>query len=289
MWNGERSADEAGTTSDEVIARAHVGMAENRTPRAHVGTANENRAARPAGAAGAVYAWRELGYASILEYVERVLGYGPRVAKDRLRVARALETLPALATSLALTDDELVSGLCAAALAGDRGSGADGGAPFQIALTICEACDRGCDAQHIGRLDADDPERSWQDVPPATRRLVLRRDRGCCTVPGCRSSRWLLVFGPGSAPPSAGPVIIAANEPGDVDVEVDAIDAEVVISAERALTALGFRLRDARAAIARVRAHVGTSGEPDTDPLERLVRAALRDLAPATVIPAAPA
>lgn len=484
MWDVERAADESGTTSGEGIDRAHVGMAENRTPRAHVGTANENRPAAPAraGETFGPYAWREvdrhlrliaarrssldaeelrwlaraerieihrvLGHASILEYVERVLGYGPRVAKDRLRVARALETLPALATSLEtntlsysavrevsrvatpwteerwiekvrgkplreveqavaghvpgddpdddpdpdlvtrpitfeltpatlallrqatrhledevghpLTDDELVAGLCASALSGDGGPGEGGGAPFQIALTICEACDRGwhdaagrsydvppavveqarCDAQHIGRVDADEPARSWQDVPPATRRLVLRRDRGCCTVPGCRSSRWLqihhiiaralggthdpsnltclcgghhralhegrltivgrapdaLVFGPGSAPPSAGPIIVAASEPVHASVdevapdgEVDVIDAEMVVSAERALTTLGFRLRDARAAIARVRAHVGTSGDPDTDPVERLIRAALRDLTPVTVIPPAPA
>jgi hypothetical protein len=43
---------------------------------------------------------REFGHATILEYVERVLGYGPRVARERLRVARALETLPRLRDEL---------------------------------------------------------------------------------------------------------------------------------------------------------------------------------------------
>src|SRR6185312_11246566 len=35
--------------------------------------------------------WRELGKASLLEYLEDVLGYGPKAAHDRVRVALALE------------------------------------------------------------------------------------------------------------------------------------------------------------------------------------------------------
>src|SRR5205814_5225223 len=46
--------------------------------------------------------WRPLGMVSALDYLERVLGYAPRTAQDRLRVARALGTLPGL--SAALTD-----------------------------------------------------------------------------------------------------------------------------------------------------------------------------------------
>jgi hypothetical protein len=45
---------------------------------------------------------RQFGHATILEYVERVMGYGPRVARDRLRVARALEKLPGLREELEL-------------------------------------------------------------------------------------------------------------------------------------------------------------------------------------------
>ena len=37
----------------------------------------------------------ELGYGSFLEYLERLLGYAPRTARDRIRVSEALETLPA--------------------------------------------------------------------------------------------------------------------------------------------------------------------------------------------------
>ena len=44
--------------------------------------------------------WRRVGCSSLLEYMERRLGYGPRAAQDRLRVAFALDKLPALAESL---------------------------------------------------------------------------------------------------------------------------------------------------------------------------------------------
>jgi hypothetical protein len=86
-------------------------------------------------------------------------------------------------------------------------------APYQIALTVCPSCDRGwhdaagraiavpdstieqamCDAQYIGRTDLGVPVRADQEVPPAVARMILRRDRGCCRVPGCRSSRWLQI------------------------------------------------------------------------------------------------
>ncbi len=42
---------------------------------------------------------RRLGFATFAEYVERVLGYGPRTTEEKLRVAAALEQLPALAAS----------------------------------------------------------------------------------------------------------------------------------------------------------------------------------------------
>ena len=51
--------------------------------------------------AEALQIWRPLGMVSALDYLERVLGYGPRVAQDRLRVARALGTLPQLTAALA--------------------------------------------------------------------------------------------------------------------------------------------------------------------------------------------
>ena len=45
--------------------------------------------------------WRHVGMVSAIDYMERVLGYGPRAAQDRLRVARALGTLPQLTAALA--------------------------------------------------------------------------------------------------------------------------------------------------------------------------------------------
>jgi len=238
--------------------------------------------------------WRELGMVSMIDYMERALGYGPHNAKERLRVAHALEELPQMEAALergevsfsavreltrivvpeteevwlahvegknlrqvedlvagreegdlptdpekphvrdcvltfklrpetyaalresrvvledeqgrSLSDDELVSALCRALLGGDRER-----AQHQISVVQCETCkaawqDGGgrriaigaaafqraeCDAEHIGSLDAAHPERAHQAVPPATQRFVIARDRGRCSVPGCRSARSL--------------------------------------------------------------------------------------------------
>jgi len=51
--------------------------------------------------AEALQIWRPLGMVSALDYLERALGYAPRTAQDRLRVARALGTLPQLTAALA--------------------------------------------------------------------------------------------------------------------------------------------------------------------------------------------
>ncbi len=51
-----------------------------------------------------VQVWKPLGMVSILDYMERVLGYAPRTAQDRLRVARALAHLPVLTESLGEAD-----------------------------------------------------------------------------------------------------------------------------------------------------------------------------------------
>src|ERR1700761_2675774 len=45
--------------------------------------------------------WRELGMVSAIDYLERVLGYSPRTAQERLRVARTLGELPVLTEALA--------------------------------------------------------------------------------------------------------------------------------------------------------------------------------------------
>jgi hypothetical protein len=52
----------------------------------------------------AVQLWRPLGMVSMREYLENVLGYGPHVANERLRVAGALEELPAIEAALATAE-----------------------------------------------------------------------------------------------------------------------------------------------------------------------------------------
>ncbi|MBK7074725.1 MAG: HNH endonuclease [Myxococcales bacterium] len=47
---------------------------------------------------------RELGFASFFEYVERVLGYAPGPARERLRVADALAALPKLRAAMSAGD-----------------------------------------------------------------------------------------------------------------------------------------------------------------------------------------
>ena len=51
--------------------------------------------------AEALQIWRPLGMVSALDYMERALGYAPRTAQDKLRVARALGSLPRLSAALA--------------------------------------------------------------------------------------------------------------------------------------------------------------------------------------------
>jgi hypothetical protein len=106
-----------------------------------------------------------------------------------------------------LSDDDVMAALCNAVLAPTT----DRGARHQIAVTVCDRCDRGwqdaagqtievtpaavelaqCDAQRVGRVDRDVPDVTTSDVPAPVRRQVERRDRGRCVVPGCRSSRYL--------------------------------------------------------------------------------------------------
>jgi hypothetical protein len=51
--------------------------------------------------AEAMQIWKPLGMVNALDYMERVLGYSPRVAQERLRVARALGDLPEMTDALA--------------------------------------------------------------------------------------------------------------------------------------------------------------------------------------------
>ena len=262
-----------------------------------------------------------MGFGSLVSYLEHTLGYSPRVALDRLRVARCLDDLPLIAQRLAaghlhyttvreltrvatrateqrwldaifgkstrqvqsmveghtvgdLPDDpidprlitrtlvlevtpevlaryrevrnlidaergercgdsEIVSQLCESwcgapasissavastmdATDSSRPSRANksidrGRARYQLAITICSSCKRGtqdgggliapilpstaaraeCDAQRIGSIETTTggPTRATQDIAPATRRFIWRRDHGRCQAPGCNAAR----------------------------------------------------------------------------------------------------
>jgi len=361
--------------------------------------------------------WRQVGMVSILDYMERVLGYGPRTAQDRLRVARALAHLPVLTESLSepdgltfsavrelvrvatpetehlwlgaatgknqreleelvaghapgdhpddpadpeirihllrhvvspatfallrqtqlaldeehghhLEDDELIATLCTSALERTADQEPTGRAKFQIALIVCERCDQGwqegagvqvpidaatlerarCDAQHVGSLEGDRPERAYQDIPPATVRFVWRRDHGRCQTPGCRSARGLEIHhiiarvNGGTHDPSnltlrcsachtahhAGTLTISGTAPDRVETRrrhdhavpvgvrapVGATrldDAVVRAQARDALVGLGWKSGIARAAVDEACAHVGVGSA-----IEIVIREALR-------------
>ena len=206
-----------------------------------------------------------------------------------------------------------------------------GRARYQLAVTVCEVCDRAwrdsagkrfaldgselararCDAQHIGSLDTELPARATQDVPPRIRRLVWRRDRGRCTLDGCRSAANLEIHhlvareDGGTHEPSnltlACDGCHAAIHRGLITVTGRAPDALVVtrkyppksthdtppsahvraptsfdraaidVDAKAALVSLGFSKQEAAAAVAAVRAEVS-----DELALEAVLREALR-------------
>jgi hypothetical protein len=108
-----------------------------------------------------------------------------------------------------LSEEQLFDEILRRALGGP----AEGQAPYQVSLIECESCGRvhqqaggeqvevdasireqaDCDGQHLGRVDGPSPQRAYQDVTPAVRRMVIQRHGGSCAVPGCTNSGWLEV------------------------------------------------------------------------------------------------
>jgi HNH endonuclease len=100
----------------------------------------------------------------------------------------------------ALTDDDSISLMARQVLGGP---GDDGRSPYQIHMTLCARCGRAeqegrgqsipvvveaaeqatCDAQRV-----DAAGHAAQDIPPATRRLVMARHHRRCAAPGCRNA-----------------------------------------------------------------------------------------------------
>jgi hypothetical protein len=103
-------------------------------------------------------------------------------------------------------DDEQVLLLMSRQVLG--GPADEGRASYQVAMSVCEQCrgawqqGRGeqvrvdaavaemieCDAQHIASATDTHARvgKASQEIPPAIRRAVLRRDHGQCRFPGCR-------------------------------------------------------------------------------------------------------
>jgi hypothetical protein len=158
-----------------------------------------------------------------------------------------------------------------------------------------------CDAQWIGSTHVGDPERAKQDIPPATRRQIVRREHGRCAVPGCRSSRYLDIHhirsraDGGDHDPAnlcllcdahhtavhRGFLIIEGRAPHGLRfLHADGASygaptvtprvAEHAADAFLALKQLGFKESQARRGVDAALAHVGRDA-----PLEELIRAAL--------------
>ena len=85
------------TGRDDAVQRVHAALCRIAKLRGPL-DAQELAALREA---KELQLWRDFGYATIYEYLEYVLGHGPRVAQERLRVAEALEDLPLIEEALA--------------------------------------------------------------------------------------------------------------------------------------------------------------------------------------------
>jgi len=234
----------------------------------------------------------------------------------------------------ALDDDAAVLLLCRRALEGPRD---DGRSSYQVALTVCEHCRRGmqqgrgelvevsaeiiemaeCDGQNVGHVgetghahvgETRDAHvgaslpRAKQTIPPALRRRVMRRDGGCCRVPGCRLADFVDVHhlkpraeGGGSTLENLvtlcsahhraihrGQLFVEATPSGGLAFQhADGTpygalavphSAELLAKVFRALTRLGYRETETKRALARI-------PESSTRSLEQLIRLALRELA----------
>jgi hypothetical protein len=355
-----------------------------------------------------------LGYGSFVEYVERLFGYAPRCTHDRVRVAEALELLPALSCALRKGElcwsvvreltrvatpqneaewiaigkgrtvrdvEELVAGhhygdrpsdprderarrhalrfdvsaetyaLFREAIAKERrdaGGGIDddaalmmlarrclGGArdegrsSHQIVHLRCPDCAKTrqvgggqmvvvgseqaemaeCDAQHVHADEASThvgrttSERATQSIPPATRRLIVRRDGGRCRVPGCRAAVFLdvhhvfprseggdhapehllLLCGAHHTAVHRGQLFIEGSyasgfvfrhaDGSTYGGEVSPERAAVMSEAFLALRSLGYGETESRVALAELATHVGHGAK-----LEDVVRRALAAL-----------
>jgi hypothetical protein len=220
-----------------------------------------------------------------------------------------------------LDDDALLALLCGAFLQGSpRAEDAAPRAKYQVAVVVCERCKQGwqdgagakfamspsevaraeCDAQRIGRLDAEVPTRATQDISPRVRRQVWRRDGGTCTLPSCRAAanlelhhiiprsdggshtarNVLILCDAHHSAAHRGVITISGRAPDQLvitkaqaaHVGHSKLDHSVMlVEARTALVGLGFKRPEAAAAIDAASQSVGP-----TVTLETIIREALR-------------
>jgi 5-methylcytosine-specific restriction endonuclease McrA len=203
-----------------------------------------------------------------------------------------------------LDDDAALLLLARHVLAG--GAQADGGASYQVAINVCERCQEayqqaGPDRVHVGgevaqmaKCDGEvvpsahvgtTVKRARQSIPPAVRRLVLRRDGHCCAFPGCRHCSFVDVHhidskaDGGNHDPDNLVTLCSAHHRavhrGEVTIEgrvaqglrfkhadgtpyggrVRPLEVEVRARAFRALRSMGFRESEIRRAFAGLQTH----------------------------------
>jgi hypothetical protein len=249
------------------------------------------------------------------------------VAADVLALFRQAVGALRQAHGGALDDEQALAMMARLALGGP---GDDGRASHQILMTLCEQCGRGqqeargqlvpVDAEAVERAVCDaqriEEGRARQDVPPAVRRAVLRRDHGRCRAPGCHAGTFLDVHhiharADGGSHTQANLATLCgahhdAIHRGTLRVDGDADGAllfrhahgtiyggpplataqQQLTDAFLALRSMGWKEREARQALDTVKPHVGPN-----EPIEAVLRrclAVLRIQNPPTPLRAAP-
>lgn len=143
---------------------------------------------------------RESTYAAFVEARSRYTDeQGDRLSDDEVVLAMCREAPDIAACIEPETEDEDTNSVTASPI------------PFQLSISTCGTCAKSflrtagrevvvppsmldtarCDARFIGDLEAELPPRALASVSPRMREQVLARDRNACTVPGCRSKRFL--------------------------------------------------------------------------------------------------
>jgi hypothetical protein len=110
QWSANQSAEKPRATGDRMFMndRVEIGDREEALVKLHstlkrIAKARAHLDVKEAAAlrdAQRLQLWKQFGYTSLVDYMQRELGYTPRAAEDRLRVANALPELPKLTEAL---------------------------------------------------------------------------------------------------------------------------------------------------------------------------------------------